>query len=62
MSAKFEYIVRKFNHHADTPTQIEKNMCILGGDGWELISVIRGERYTECYFKKTINIVENTGP
>lgn len=62
MNNIFSYIVRKSDNFISSATQVEQELNELGRLGWELVSVVRGDRYTNHYFKKTINIVENIGP
>ena len=62
MSSIFAYTVRKYDNYAVSAEYVEQRLNDLGELGWELVSVIRSERYTEFFFKRTINIVHNTGP
>lgn len=62
MSSIFTYTVRKYDNYTVSAEYVEQGLNDLGKSGWELVSVIRSERYTECFFKRTINIVHNTGP
>jgi hypothetical protein len=62
MSTKFKYLIRDYSRVNYNSMLIERNINILGDDGWELVSVRWEGDLTQCFFKKTINIIANTGP
>lgn len=51
---KFEYKIIRLDRTFMDMKVMEEQINILGQNGWELVSVIEKEHYTECYFKQEI--------
>ena len=54
MKWEYDHIEEPFTDYTNAYKELNNQLEVFGGNGWDLISVIKGERYLHAYLKRPL--------
>lgn len=54
MKWEYDHIEEPFTDYTNAYKELNNQLEVFGGNDWELISVIKGERYLHAYLKRPL--------